>query len=55
MNRWLQTLSTRPVDVDVSGVEDVDDWIERLRETAVIKSRDQRHLGQELVHEPHRG
>ncbi len=32
MNRWLQTLSTRPVDVDVDGVEDVDDWIERLRE-----------------------
>jgi len=31
MNRWLDSLSTRRVDdVDVDGVEDVDDWIGRL-------------------------
>jgi hypothetical protein len=31
MNRWLDSLSTYRVDdVDVSGVEDVDTWIERL-------------------------
>ncbi|MFD4511353.1 hypothetical protein ACFWPQ_50510 [Streptomyces sp. NPDC058464] len=31
MNRWLDSLSTHRVgDVDVSGVEDVDGWIERL-------------------------
>lgn len=31
MNRWLDSLSTnRVADVDVSGVSDVDDWIERL-------------------------
>src|SRR4051812_24017816 len=32
MLQWLQTLSVQKVtDVDVSGVENVDDWIERLR------------------------
>ena len=31
MNRWLDSLSTHRVDnVDVAGVEDVDDWIDRL-------------------------
>lgn len=31
MNRWLDSLSThRVADVDVSGVADVDDWIDRL-------------------------
>src|SRR5215471_11822843 len=30
MNRWLDSLSTRRVDVDVNGVTDVDGWIERL-------------------------
>ncbi|WP_326600265.1 hypothetical protein [Rhodococcus sp. PD04] len=31
MNRWLGSLSSRPVDdVDVSGVADVDDWIAAL-------------------------
>jgi len=33
MNVWLQTLSTRPVDVpDIEGVRDVDDWVARLRD-----------------------
>ena len=32
MLQWLQTLSVQKVtDVDVAGVRDVDDWIERLR------------------------
>ena len=32
MLQWLQTLSVQKVtDVDISGVGDVDDWIERLR------------------------
>lgn len=31
MNRWLGTLSSREVDVDVEGVRDVDDWIDRLQ------------------------
>ena len=30
LNRWLDSLSVRRVEVDVSGVEDVDSWIERL-------------------------
>jgi hypothetical protein len=30
MNRWLDSLSTRRVEVDVDGVEDVDGWIGRL-------------------------
>lgn len=30
MNLWLQTLSTRPVNIDVDGITDVDDWINRL-------------------------
>ncbi|RBM21989.1 hypothetical protein DI005_08210 [Prauserella sp. PE36] len=30
LNRWLDSLSTHRVDVDVTGVETVDDWIERL-------------------------
>jgi hypothetical protein len=30
MNRWLDSLSTHRVDVDVTGVRDVDDWIDRL-------------------------
>ncbi len=31
MNKWLASLSTYPVDnVDIEGVEDVDDWINRL-------------------------
>ena len=33
LNRWLDSLSTyRVADVDVSGVEDVDGWIERLEQ-----------------------
>jgi hypothetical protein len=33
MNRWLDSLSTHRVDnVDVSGVEDVDGWIDRLHD-----------------------
>lgn len=32
MNLWLQTLSTREVQVDVDDVADTDGWIERLRE-----------------------
>jgi hypothetical protein len=31
MNRWLQTMSSRSVDVDVSNVGDVDDWLGRLQ------------------------
>ena len=30
MNRWLDSTSAERIDVDVSGVTDVDDWIERL-------------------------
>ena len=31
MNKWLDTLSSmRLVDVDVEGVDDQDDWVERL-------------------------
>lgn len=30
LNRWLDSLSVHRVEVDVSGVEDVDTWIERL-------------------------
>jgi hypothetical protein len=30
MNRWLDSLSARRVDIDVDGVEDVDGWIDRL-------------------------
>jgi hypothetical protein len=30
MNTWLQTLSAQPIDVNVAGVMDVDDWLERL-------------------------
>jgi hypothetical protein len=30
MNRWLQTMSSRAVDVEVDGVVDVDDWLKRL-------------------------
>lgn len=30
LNRWLDSLSTYRVDVDVTGVEDVDSWIARL-------------------------
>jgi hypothetical protein len=30
LNRWLDTLSTRRIDVDVDGVADVDGWIDRL-------------------------
>ncbi|MBA4024562.1 MAG: hypothetical protein C0482_19595 [Gordonia sp.] len=31
MNRWLDSLSThRVADIDVDGVQDVDDWIDRL-------------------------
>jgi hypothetical protein len=30
LNRWLDSLSVHRVEVDVSGVEDVDSWIERL-------------------------
>jgi hypothetical protein len=32
LNKWLESLSTMPIDVDVSGVENVDDWILRLME-----------------------
>lgn len=31
MNQWLDTLSSQRVDVDVDGVTDQDDWVERLR------------------------
>lgn len=31
MNRWLGTLSSREIDVDVEGIGDVDDWIDRLQ------------------------
>jgi hypothetical protein len=30
MNRWLDSVSARRVDVDVTGVENVDDWLARL-------------------------
>ncbi|MEU6642848.1 hypothetical protein ABZ863_09870 [Saccharomonospora sp. NPDC046836] len=30
LNRWLDSLSTYRVDVDVTGVENIDDWIARL-------------------------
>jgi hypothetical protein len=30
MNLWLQTMSSRPVNVDVAGAVDVDDWLARL-------------------------
>jgi hypothetical protein len=30
MNRWLDSTSTRRVDVDVDGVHDVDGWLDRL-------------------------
>jgi hypothetical protein len=30
LNRWLDSLSVHRVDVDVTGIEDVDSWIERL-------------------------
>jgi hypothetical protein len=32
LNRWLDSLSVHRVDVDVTGVEDVDTWVERLEE-----------------------
>lgn len=32
LNRWLASLSVHRVDVDVTGVEDVDGWINRLEE-----------------------
>jgi len=30
MNRWLDSTSTRRVDIDVTGVTDVDSWLDRL-------------------------
>jgi hypothetical protein len=39
MNRWLDSLSTyRVAGVDLSGVADVDDWIERLEEAGHLVS-----------------
>jgi hypothetical protein len=38
MNRWLDSLSTHRVDVDVSGVADVDGWIERLEAAGHLAS-----------------
>jgi hypothetical protein len=49
MNQWLDTLSSARVEgVDVDGVRNQDDWIERLR-AAGHWDRHQRHHGQELV------
>jgi hypothetical protein len=31
MNLWLQTMSSRPVSVEVTGAVDVDDWMARLQ------------------------
>lgn len=30
LNRWLSSVSSRPIEVDVEGVENVDQWMERL-------------------------
>ncbi len=30
LNRWLSSVSSRPIEVDVAGVESVDDWMDRL-------------------------
>ncbi|MBA2947802.1 hypothetical protein [Streptomyces himalayensis] len=39
LNRWLDSLSTyRVTDVDVSGVEDIDGWIERLESAGHLVS-----------------
>jgi len=35
LNKWLQSLSTSDVDVDVTGVENVDDWILRLMDHGI--------------------
>ncbi len=30
MNRWISTLATAPINPDVEGVKDIDDWVDRL-------------------------
>src|SRR5690606_16637594 len=39
LNRWLSSVSSRPIDVDVSGVETVDDWMDRLGEAGHFVSQ----------------
>ena len=39
LNRWLSSVSSRPIDVDVSGVESVDDWMDRLGEAGHFVSQ----------------
>ena len=39
LNRWLGSVSARPIEVDVSGVENVDGWIARLAEAGHFVSQ----------------
>lgn len=39
LNRWLSSVSARPIEVDVEGVENVDQWMERLGEAGHFVSQ----------------
>jgi hypothetical protein len=39
LNRWLSSVSARPIDVDVDGVENVDQWMDRLGEAGHFVSQ----------------
>lgn len=39
LNRWLSSVSSRPIEVDVEGVATVDDWMDRLGEAGHFVSQ----------------
>jgi hypothetical protein len=39
LNRWLSSVSSRPIEVDVEGVEDADQWMDRLGEAGHFVSQ----------------
>ena len=39
MNRWLSSVSSRPIEVDVEGVQTVDEWMDRLGEAGHFVSQ----------------
>jgi hypothetical protein len=39
LNRWLSSVSSRPIEVDVEGVETVDQWMDRLGESGHFVSQ----------------
>lgn len=39
MNRWLSSVSSRPIDVDVEGVQTVDNWMDRVGEAGHFVSQ----------------